>query len=395
MTNIEFAALKKYGELIKQLFGIDYRVYDLDKPEDVTKALSFSCQGCDVSVGECQNSHLRYINTSGLGLGCNQYVCSKGLSFINIDFYTRSVPIGYIIFGPVQLSYSGLVASPGVPLLSVTQYNTLQNLLREIVLLYNTSSYSTSTDLSVDVLPSVSFRPIIEGYSHYNLKLEKQILKMVSNGLDDQVVSSIPDLVANLFSVTGDDASEVRKRVEEISLLIARSTIKSNADLPSVFHEMNKFHSQIKTLKEEDDFVDYLIHVVDLMASLTSKNDKSSPKESIVIRRLHNFIMAHYGEKISLEQAAKYCQVSQSHLGNILNSSLGYTFTQYVNFIRVEKGKEMLSNTDCDVCKIAEQCGFNGQSYFTQVFKSFTGVNPLDFRKESQAASMKKYRKKK
>ena len=105
--------------------------------------------------------------------------------------------------------------------------------------------------------------------------------------------------------------------------------------------------------------------------------------------------MAHYSEKISLEQAAKYCQVSQSHLGNILNSSLGYTFTQYVNFIRVEKGKEMLSNTDCDVCKIAEQCGFNGQSYFTQVFKSFTGVNPLDFRKESQAASMKKYRKKK
>lgn len=382
MTNIEFAALKKYGELIKQLFNIDYAVYDLDKPDEGIEHLKFNCTGCSCSQFECQSTHLHYINSKGLGLGCSQYMCPMGLSFINIDFYVRSVPIGYIVFGPVQLSYSGLVASPSVPLLSVSQFNNLQNLLREIVLLYNTSSYSTSTDLSVDVLPSVNFRPLVEGYANYDMKFEKQIIKLVSNGLSDQVISSIPVLVSNLFSATGNDASEVRKRIEEIATLIARSSIKAQNDLPSAFQEMNKFHSQIKGLKDEDDFVEFLIHVVDIFSQMTERSDKSVPKGSIIIKRLHEFVMDHYKEKISLDQAAKYCQVSQSHLGNVLNSNLGYTFTQYVNYIRVEKGKEMLTTTNWDVSTIAENCGFNGQSYFTQVFKSFTGTNPIDYRKE-------------
>lgn len=382
MTTIEFSTLKKYGAIIGGLLGIQCRIYDRDQAEASAKYLQYGCPGCTVADRECYATHLSATQQTQRELGTFQYMCPKGLSFIAVDFYIRSVPIGCMILGPFKIAYNDQESDEGFPVLRSSQYNNLQTLMREMVSLYNASSYSTSTDLSVDVLPDVSFRPIIEGYSEYSYELENQLTKMVGSGFADQTKSIITQLVENLFTVTGRDASEVRKRVEEIAYLISRSAISKGSSMPGCFQRINAYHSEVKRLKKESDFIAFLTEVVDFFSNMRKAYPDMDDKSNVIIKKAREFISRHYAEKITLDQTATYCQISQSYLGGILTSKLGYTFTQYVNFIRIEHSKELLANTEEPVSAIAEKCGFAGQSYFTQVFKTFVGKNPCDYRRE-------------
>lgn len=48
--------------------------------------------------------------------------------------------------------------------------------------------------------------------------------------------------------------------------------------------------------------------------------------------------------------------------------------------IRVEESKRLLSNTDYSLIDIAIAAGFENQSYFSRIFKKYTGLTPRQFR---------------
>jgi YesN/AraC family two-component response regulator len=55
-------------------------------------------------------------------------------------------------------------------------------------------------------------------------------------------------------------------------------------------------------------------------------------------------------------------------------------FNTYVNQVRVEAAKKLLLNDSVPLIDIASQAGFDGQSYFSKVFKKMTGVTPGKYR---------------
>ena len=48
----------------------------------------------------------------------------------------------------------------------------------------------------------------------------------------------------------------------------------------------------------------------------------------------------------------------------------------------------LLRETDSPIVDIAASCGFNDQSYFTNVFKRITGVTPKQYRGQNNEAEI-------
>ena len=48
--------------------------------------------------------------------------------------------------------------------------------------------------------------------------------------------------------------------------------------------------------------------------------------------------------------------------------------------VRIEESKRLLANTDYSVIDIAVASGFGDQSYFSRVFKKYTGLTPRQYR---------------
>ena len=62
---------------------------------------------------------------------------------------------------------------------------------------------------------------------------------------------------------------------------------------------------------------------------------------------------------------------------------IGKTPVAYLTGLRVERAKGLLvQNPPISVETVAERCGFSDSFYFSKIFKKYTGVSPLGYRKQ-------------
>lgn len=94
------------------------------------------------------------------------------------------------------------------------------------------------------------------------------------------------------------------------------------------------------------------------------------------------YIQDRFQEKISLDEAARAVNASTRHFCKVFKEATGYTFTDYLARIRVEKAKNMLQNPHLRVSEIAFETGFDSISQFNRSFKRITGLAPTQFRSE-------------
>jgi transcriptional regulator GlxA family with amidase domain len=57
---------------------------------------------------------------------------------------------------------------------------------------------------------------------------------------------------------------------------------------------------------------------------------------------------------------------------------------QYINSLRVENAKNLLENSSLSVTEIAFSLGFSSPNYFTQIFKSNTGMSPASYKQNAR-----------
>lgn len=101
------------------------------------------------------------------------------------------------------------------------------------------------------------------------------------------------------------------------------------------------------------------------------------PKISEIIK----YINEHYQEFITLEDMANRFKMSTSYLSKLFYKTTNFTFTQYLNSVRIKNSKYLLENPEYRIIDVAQKSGFNSNTHFTRVFKNVTGVSPTEYRK--------------
>lgn len=101
------------------------------------------------------------------------------------------------------------------------------------------------------------------------------------------------------------------------------------------------------------------------------------------VREAIAFIERHYGENISVPQIAQQVAVNPVYLNKLFKLATGKTISEYLNYYRIEMGKELLLREDATVNAVASGLGYNDVRSFIRFFKKFTGVTPKDFRRQN------------
>ncbi|MCY6489798.1 AraC family transcriptional regulator [Leptolyngbya sp. GGD] len=93
------------------------------------------------------------------------------------------------------------------------------------------------------------------------------------------------------------------------------------------------------------------------------------------------YIQAHLGEDISLNEIASELGMSQYYFCHLFKRSTGISPHQFLIHQRVERARLLLKQPERTVLSVALECGFANQSHFARCFRQCTGVNPNQFRK--------------
>jgi len=83
---------------------------------------------------------------------------------------------------------------------------------------------------------------------------------------------------------------------------------------------------------------------------------------------------------LTIEEAAETLGVSAGHLSRLFRQETGYTFVDYLMYVRVKRAMELLRDPLIKVYEVADLVGYADSRYFAQVFRKVTGMNPREYR---------------
>lgn len=94
-----------------------------------------------------------------------------------------------------------------------------------------------------------------------------------------------------------------------------------------------------------------------------------------------HIIQRNCGTDIRLPDVASKVHLSYVQFARRFRQATGLTPFEYMTAIRIEKAKQLLSDTHLTLHQIAVECGFDNQYYFSSFFKKHCGMSPSEFRK--------------
>src|SRR5699024_2116060 len=84
---------------------------------------------------------------------------------------------------------------------------------------------------------------------------------------------------------------------------------------------------------------------------------------------------------LSLQSIAEVFYISPYYLSSIFKNATGFTYTEFLNHLRIQKAQNILRESDMKVIDIAGKVGFNSLTHFGRVFKENTNYTPSAYRK--------------
>lgn len=106
-----------------------------------------------------------------------------------------------------------------------------------------------------------------------------------------------------------------------------------------------------------------------------------TPSLSDNIKNAEQFIDENLQGELTILSISKGTNISKSVLYKNFRSSFDCTVKEYINRKRVEKSEDLLVNSNLSIEEISQKVGFSSASYYSKIFKKYTGISPLKLRK--------------
>ena len=214
---------------------------------------------------------------------------------------------------------------------------------------------------------------------------EKELLRKVKSGNVNEARAVLNDLLGYILFSSGSDLSLVKNRAMEISSMLSRAAIEEGSTSANQILQINnQFLTNLAEIRSIDALCSKLLEIVE---TFTNSMFADEPiRNTPVIEKAFSYISRNYMQPLTLEMAAAHVHLSPAYFSTVFKQSCGTSFSEYLNLIRIEESKRLLGSTDYPILDIAIAVGYRDQSYFSKVFKKYTGMTPGQYRQPADAS---------
>ncbi len=161
--------------------------------------------------------------------------------------------------------------------------------------------------------------------------------------------------------------------------LLNRIIKEFNISPERVYPNNSSAYDDFRKYETLEELLNYFKLLYTTLMNVLEQN-KLNNRYSPIIKKAIDFISNNYEKDISLSIVAEKVNVSPQYLSKLFKEECDTGFTSYLNSIRVEQAKVMLTE-GINFKDLASKAGFNNYTYFFTVFKEFTGMTPHQYEK--------------
>ena len=133
--------------------------------------------------------------------------------------------------------------------------------------------------------------------------------------------------------------------------------------------------------------MDEILEALTVMTERLKKSSAEAEEEPenptagrFLVHQAIAYMEKHYAEKLTLQEVADACYISQWHLSKILNRYAEKNFYDILNGLRVQAAKQLLTDPRLRIGEIGEMVGYVDTAHFARVFKKLTGMSANEYR---------------
>jgi AraC-like DNA-binding protein/ligand-binding sensor protein len=212
----------------------------------------------------------------------------------------------------------------------------------------------------------------------YPLHKERMLLAALRRGDHDMGRKILNELLGSLLFSNPDHFKYIQFRSIELVVLLSRTAISPGSSEASLLETNNQYLQRIQDTKNIEELTDELHSIVENIAGQIFSF--RGIRHAAALKKAERFIMENFTRKISLKEIASASGLSAPYFSTIFKEEMGENLSGYLNRLRVEKACRMLTETETTLSEIAGSCGFEDQSWFSKIFKSYTGISPGKYR---------------
>lgn len=106
---------------------------------------------------------------------------------------------------------------------------------------------------------------------------------------------------------------------------------------------------------------------------------KQNSGHSSAIQACAEYIQTHIYSKIDLDTMAGELGYNSYYLSRKFQKEMGMNLNSYVHQQKIEQAKRLLSERRLSAAEISERLSFSSPSYFTSIFRKYTGMTPTAY----------------
>lgn len=186
--------------------------------------------------------------------------------------------------------------------------------------------------------------------------------------------------IFNKFKINFVNSADAKNICAQIYYICCRVLIKRENEAPS-----GEYLSRISKATD-------IFSLENTVYALMDYTKEHSVGNAAVQNKLFDhavkFIHSHLSEPLSLDILSEHLHISPSHLSRTFKKVCGESLTEYINHVRIEKAKEYLFQKDILAYEVANLVGYNDATYFSSIFKKYTGVSPTEYRQKNVKPSL-------
>ncbi|MDR0688958.1 MAG: helix-turn-helix domain-containing protein [Spirochaetaceae bacterium] len=233
-------------------------------------------------------------------------------------------------------------------------------------------------DLSNQIAELKKQYPLERMSPGYPMDKERQLLSAIKRGDNAMGRRILNELLAILLFSNPDHFKFIQCRAIELVVLLSRTNIAPGNSEEVLLERNNYYLGRIQDAKSIEELTDVLHTIVDQLAG--DIFSFQGVRHAAALRKAEQYIWEHYTRRISLQEIAQISGLSAPYFSTIFKEEVGENLSSYLNRLRVEKASRLLTETNLSLSEIAGSCGFEDQSWFSKIFKSYTGVSPGKYR---------------
>lgn len=192
-----------------------------------------------------------------------------------------------------------------------------------------------------------------------------------------QCINCATEIFENIEYIKKESSLEDMKRqIENLNtFLYTYFLITYNKDL-SYIHD--NFTERLENISEEEAIKNLAKDLIESYSN--SLLDALSFSKNDLIDKALKIINKEYMKGLTLEDLAKKLHLSKNYLCSLFKEETGFTFCQYLNTLKTNKAKKLLTEDKKTLEYISYECGFSSQAHFTMTFKKYTGKTPKEYK---------------